>query len=236
MDAYLPAHAGDRQLRIFGLVEIQFSGGTVRWTTSDARLLYGGQWWEPKTVILTTVKARQGTGDAATTSLTIGDADQLVSDYINGATSPMGSLVILREAWLDPTAPNVIVQGAKVIFKGRIVGAHGERAEEEMRGVFELKELDLSKKRVPAIWLGPKCPYVYQDEATCGATGAATSCDHTFDGANGCAREDKVDPPAAGGNRERYGGERWLPPDGTVITWGDGKTTIRTAPRKTIGA
>ncbi len=228
MDTYITAHASYSSIVSFYLVKIDFSGGSVYWTTADIPIVALGQRWTPKTIRVGGITSRQGeiAGEA---TIDLGDADQSVSAYVLGATSPVGTPVHIYDAWLDNGATSTIAQGTKLIYEGRIGKPTADRRDNVMTGRFMLAPYaDFRSKKVPRRWMGPKCPFQFMG-TLCGSNGSDTTCDRTF---TSCSQPTKKSGSPVGGNRERFGGFLGIPPDGYVIAWGDGTFVLRSAPKK----
>jgi phage-related protein len=231
LPAYVQAHAGDAVLMNCFLVEIEFSSGTVRWTTWDVDVFALGHKWDPKPMRVTGLSSRQGELGVAA-EVEVGDAGGLASAYVLAGTSPGGTAARVYEAWLPTSGADTNAAAVLKRVEGRVGKAQSVRNGDTMTGRFSLAAaVELRFKKVPRRDLTPKCPFTFKD-AACSSDGSDTSCDKTF---TACSQPTKKAGNPIGGNRARFGGIRNAPPDGYVITWADGSFTVRVAPDKKAG-
>jgi hypothetical protein len=232
---FVTAHAADESLRLCIGLKIDFNDGldTVYWTDASSIVKWsGGQSYTPKNLQITGLGFRSLEDDTGF-SFDLGDADGAIAAMILGSVKMAGTVVTPVEFWFESTNVTNIADGYVYYGEYRIAKVVTNRRDDRMIARFTCTpRYDLDMASGVWFWAAAKCPFVFKD-SNCAATGAATSCQRTF---TDCSATDKVDPPAAGGNRVRFGGERWLPADGTVIEFGDGAYTIRTQERRLAAA
>lgn len=216
LDTYVDAHADDTEIRVCRLVRIEFPGGTVYWTDFQLLVYALSQTWSPMPIRISGIGSTQG--DAGGASIELGDAALVGAGYVTGGTAIVGVPVRIYDAWIDPTTTNTIAAGTKLTYEGRLGRPATVRSNDSVVSTFELAPYaDFRAKKFPKRWMGAKCPFIYKDD-WCQATSILTTCPKTY---AACVERT---------NQSRFGGVTWIPPDGYVIEWGDGTTTLRAAP------
>lgn len=192
--AWVDSHAGDSQHRRYYLLEWLIGAATYRWTDCDLPIVTTGSTgapaatWQPMPFSASGLSTR-GAEAVASATIQFGSADGVVSSIVLGSSAG-GTPIKVWQAWLDPTAANVISQQEQLVLAGQVDTWELDPA------VVSLKTaplVPLAGLRIPRRIYSTTCSFQFKGPA-CGYAGAEVECDRSY---NRCQ---------ALGNFARFGG------------------------------
>jgi phage-related protein len=217
MSYLISAHFGDKTIKTFLLLKIDFPSGTVYWTNSDIPLVTGAParsdcapaaTWLVKGFRvngLTTTKNNQ-----AGETIEIANGDNVLSAALFYTTNPTGTPVHVWEAWFDPTAAmHAIPDDSTQLIERRLdtLTINNGSGATAIATLLLAPPVDFSAKTFPRRMVTQKCQLDFKGLA-CQSTGTDTTCDRTI---TSCSMPTKRSGSPTNGNRDNYGGFPMLP-------------------------